>query len=125
MTCPLRMRRSRRTHRAMTAMGTAVGSLLLLAGPASAHVRVFSDGATNGAPATLRFRVPSEKADATTIRLDVTLPEGGTPTAVPAAPGWTERGKAPLPKAGLPPWSGPPLRATSSGPTNTVTPTYG
>lgn len=70
-------------------LGTATGALFLLAGPASAHVRVFSDGAEGGSPATLRFRVPSEKADVTTIRLEVALPKGVTPTAVPPASGWT------------------------------------
>ncbi|MFF1354450.1 DUF1775 domain-containing protein [Streptomyces sp. NPDC058297] len=72
-------------------LAATAGSLLLLAGPASAHVRVFSDGAKEGHPAELRFRVPSEKADVTTVRLDVTLPKGVTPTAVPPATGWTPR----------------------------------
>ncbi|MBU3868433.1 DUF1775 domain-containing protein [Streptomyces sp. 4503] len=72
-------------------LGTATGALLLLAGPASAHVRVFSDGAKEGSPATLRFRVPSEKADVTTIRFEVALPKGVTPTAVPSASGWTRK----------------------------------
>ncbi|GAA3755647.1 DUF1775 domain-containing protein [Streptomyces tremellae] len=72
-------------------LAAVAGSLLLVAGPASAHVRVFSDGAKEGQPATLRFRVPSEKADVTTVRVDVTLPRGVTPTAVPAAAGWTVR----------------------------------
>jgi uncharacterized protein YcnI len=52
---------------------------------------VFSEGAKEGSPATLRFRVPSEKADVTTIRLDVALPQGVTPTAVPPASGWTRK----------------------------------
>ncbi len=80
-------------------LGTAAAALFLLAGPASAHVRVFSDGAKEGSPATLRFRVPSEKADATTVRVDVTLPKGVTPTDVPPAFGWTGK-EMPSPEDG-------------------------
>ncbi|WP_250739133.1 DUF1775 domain-containing protein [Streptomyces sp. G1] len=69
-------------------LGTAAGALFLLAGTASAHVRVFADGAKQESPATLRFRVPSEKADATTVRIDVTLPQGVMTTAIPPATGW-------------------------------------
>ncbi|MFG2582653.1 DUF1775 domain-containing protein [Streptomyces malaysiensis] len=90
MTPPPRIRSGRRTHKAAAVLATAAG-VLLLAGPASAHVRVFSDGAEEGSPATLRFRVPSEKADVTTIRLEVALPKGVTPTAVPPAAGWTRK----------------------------------
>ncbi|MEU1312756.1 DUF1775 domain-containing protein [Streptomyces cinnamoneus] len=82
-------RSSRRAHRATAVLGTVAGALLLLTGTASAHVRVFSEGAKEGSPATLRFRVPSEKADATTVRVDVTLPTGVTSTDVPPASGWT------------------------------------
>lgn len=85
------IRSSRRTHRAAAVLGTAAGVLLLLTGPASAHVRIFADGAKQGSPATLRFRVPSEKADATTVRIDVTLPKGVTSTAIPPASGWKQK----------------------------------
>lgn len=88
---PPRIRSSRRTHRAAAVLGTAAGALFLLSGPASAHVRVFADGAKEGSPATLRFRVPSEKADATTVRVDVTLPKGVTSTGIPPAAGWTRK----------------------------------
>ena len=89
MTRTPRMRASRRAHRATAVLGTAAAALLLLAGTASAHVRVFSDGAKEGSPATLRFRVPSEKADATTVRVDVTLPKEVTANGAPPASGWT------------------------------------
>ncbi|WP_051854243.1 MULTISPECIES: DUF1775 domain-containing protein [unclassified Streptomyces] len=85
------MRSSRRAHRGTAVLGTAAGALLLLTGTASAHVRVFAEGPKEGNPATLRFRVPSEKADATTVRVDVTLPTGVTSTSAPPAPGWTRR----------------------------------
>lgn len=99
MTRPPRIRSSRRTHRAVAVLGTAAGALFLLAGPASAHVRVFADGAKEGSPATLRFRVPSEKADATTIRVGVTLPKGVTSTGAPPASGWTRK-ETPSPEGG-------------------------
>ncbi|MGV9937250.1 DUF1775 domain-containing protein [Streptomyces olivaceoviridis] len=54
-------------------------------------MRVFSEGAKEGNPATLSFRVPSEKADVTTVRVDVALPRGVAPTAVPPASGWTRK----------------------------------
>ncbi|MER6186074.1 DUF1775 domain-containing protein [Streptomyces sp. NPDC001652] len=54
-------------------------------------MRVFADGAKQESPATLRFRVPSEKADATTVRVDVSLPKGVTSTAIPPAPGWKQK----------------------------------
>ncbi|MCD9195155.1 DUF1775 domain-containing protein [Streptomyces albireticuli] len=89
MTRTPRTRPGRRAHRTAAVLATVVGALLPLTGTASAHVRVFSEGATEGSPATLRFRVPSEKADTTTVRVDVTLPTGVTSTGVPPASGWT------------------------------------
>jgi uncharacterized protein YcnI len=85
----LRHRFSRRTCKVAAVLSTASGALLLLTGPASAHVRVLSDDAQESSPATLRFRVPSEKVEVTTVRVDVTLPQGVTATAVLPAPGWT------------------------------------
>jgi uncharacterized protein YcnI len=52
---------------------------------------VFSEGAEAGSPATLRFRVPSEKADTTTVRIDVALPAGVTATGAPPTAGWTRK----------------------------------
>lgn len=73
----------------VTAAGT-VGAVLLLAGPAAAHVRVIGD-VIPGKPATLQFRVPSELADATTVRVVVDVPPELSVTAVPALDGWTEK----------------------------------
>ncbi|MFD9903550.1 DUF1775 domain-containing protein [Streptomyces sp. NPDC059063] len=84
-------RPSRRALRTTAVLATAAGALLLLTGTASAHVRVFSEGAKEGSPATLRFRVPSEKADTTTVRVDVTLPTGVTSTGAPPPSGWTRK----------------------------------
>ncbi|MGW6954099.1 DUF1775 domain-containing protein [Streptomyces chartreusis] len=99
MTRPPRICFSQRAHRAASVLGTAAGALFLLAGPASAHVRVFADGAKEGSPATLRFRVPSEKADATTVRVAVTLPKGIRSTGAPPASGWTGK-ETPSPEGG-------------------------
>ncbi|MDO0924023.1 DUF1775 domain-containing protein [Streptomyces sp. TG1A-8] len=85
-----RLPRPRCVRRAAVAvLGSCAGSVLLLAGPASAHVRVFSDGASEGHAATLRFRVPAEKPSVTTVRIEVTLPAGVRPVSYPAVPGWT------------------------------------
>ncbi|MFE3168884.1 DUF1775 domain-containing protein [Streptomyces sp. NPDC059224] len=62
-------------------------------------MRVFADGAKEGSPAALRFRVPSEKADATTVRVDVTLPKGVASTGIPPASGWTRK-EIPSPAGG-------------------------
>ncbi|TMR27494.1 DUF1775 domain-containing protein [Actinomadura geliboluensis] len=72
---------------AATAMSAAM--VTLLASPASAHVRVLSEGAEAGRPATLQFRVPSEKEFSTTVRIDIALPEGVTADSVPEIEGWT------------------------------------
>ncbi|MGH3244350.1 MAG: DUF1775 domain-containing protein, partial [Spirillospora sp.] len=73
----------------MAAVAVGAGTVVLLPGTASAHVRVLSEGAEAGKPATLRFRVPSEKEVSTTVRVDVTLPKGVTADSVPAVKGWT------------------------------------
>ncbi|MFG2500711.1 DUF1775 domain-containing protein [Streptomyces sp. NPDC048441] len=73
-----------------TAVAGAAGAVLLCAGSAAAHVRVIGD-VIPGEPATLQFRVPSELADATTVRIAVAVPSGLSVTAVPALDGWTER----------------------------------
>ncbi|MES9538825.1 DUF1775 domain-containing protein [Actinomadura sp. NPDC000600] len=72
-----------------TAAAIGAGMVMPLSAPASAHVRVLSEGAEAGKPATLQFRVPSEKEFSTTVRVDVTLPEGVTAGSVPVDDGWT------------------------------------
>lgn len=85
---------SRRTRRhlarTITAAAGAAGTVLLLAGPSSAHVRVIGD-VLPGKPATLGFRVPSELAEATTVRVAVLVPKNLKIVSVPAVKGWTER----------------------------------
>jgi len=70
------------------AAGVAV---LGFAGPASAHVTVNPSEATQGGYAALTFRVPNERDDASTTKLEVALPTD-TPFAsvsVKPIPGWT------------------------------------
>ncbi|MFI6951322.1 DUF1775 domain-containing protein [Streptomyces sp. NPDC050422] len=84
----------RRTRRHISPLATvaagAAGAVLLAAGTAAAHVRVIGD-VIPGRPATLQFRVPSEMADATTVRIAVAVPPDLTVTSVPVLDGWTEK----------------------------------
>lgn len=84
----------RRTRRHISPLVTvaagAAGAVLLAAGTAAAHVRVIGE-VIPGKPATLQFRVPSELADATTVRIAVAVPPELTVTSVPVLDGWTEK----------------------------------
>ncbi|NGN68583.1 YcnI family protein [Streptomyces sp. A7024] len=70
--------------------GLAAGAVLLLAVPASAHVSVNPDEAEQGGYATVNFKVPNERDNASTVKLEVTLPEDHPLTsAMPQpVPGW-------------------------------------
>ncbi|MCK8676377.1 YcnI family copper-binding membrane protein [Streptomyces lichenis] len=72
--------------------GVAASSVVLLAGPAFAHVSVQPQGeAAKGGYATVNFKVPNERDNASTVKLEVTLP-ADTPMAsvLPQpVPGWT------------------------------------
>ncbi|GAA5154451.1 MULTISPECIES: YcnI family copper-binding membrane protein [Amycolatopsis] len=79
--------RSRRLAVAVLA-GTA---LALACQPvASAHVSASPDTVTPGEPATISFRVPNERDDATTVRLEVVFPaDAHLGSATPEnLPGW-------------------------------------
>lgn len=67
------------------------GSVLLIAGPAAAHVSVNPDEAEQGGYATVNFKVPNERDDAATVKLEVTLPaDHPLSSAMPQpVPGWT------------------------------------
>jgi periplasmic copper chaperone A len=60
-------------------------------GAASAHVTVNPRDATQGGYAKLAFRVPNEKDDASTVKLEVTLPADApiASVSVKPVPGWT------------------------------------
>lgn len=85
------LRRIRRhTSPLVTVAAGAAGAVLLAAGSSAAHVRVIGDVIPTK-PATLRFRVPSEMADATTVRIAVAVPPELAVTSVPVLDGWTEK----------------------------------
>lgn len=76
--------------RALAATFATVG-LVLLAGPASAHVTVNPDEATQGGYAKLTFRVPTESDTASTTKLEVVFPTDHplASVSVKPHPGWT------------------------------------
>ena len=78
-------------RRPLAAAAAAGGALVLLAGPAAAHVSVSAPEAEPGGFATLTFSVPNERSDASTTKVQVTMPEDA-PLAfvsVEPVPGWT------------------------------------
>ncbi|MDX3853002.1 YcnI family protein [Streptomyces sp. AK02-01A] len=77
--------------RASVAGGIAAAALLLLAGPASAHVGVQPVGeAAKGGYATINFKVPNERDDASTVKVEVNFPTDHPLASVMAEPiaGW-------------------------------------
>ncbi|MFE7836245.1 YcnI family protein [Streptomyces sp. NPDC057474] len=76
----------------IAAVGALAGSaVLLLSGPAFAHVSVAPEGpAAKGGYATVNFKVPNERDDATTTKLEVNFPtDHPLASAQPEAiPGW-------------------------------------
>ncbi|MET9292212.1 YcnI family protein [Streptomyces sp. NPDC003077] len=70
--------------------GIAAGSVLLLATPALAHVSVQPGQAEQGGYATINFKVPNERDNASTVKLEVTLPtDHPLASAMPQpVPGW-------------------------------------
>lgn len=89
----------------LTRIATATGlsGLLLLAGAAGAqaHVRVTPSSTEGGGFSVLTFRAPTERPDAGTVKITVTLPQDHplTSVSVRPLPGWTISTKeAALPK---------------------------
>ncbi|CAM5352713.1 Membrane protein OS=Streptomyces microflavus OX=1919 GN=Smic_40250 PE=4 SV=1 [Streptomyces microflavus] len=78
-----------RVSRIAIATGVAASTVLLLAGPAAAHVSVQPQGeAAKGGYATLNFKVPNERDQASTVKVEVNFPadhplSSVTPEAVP------------------------------------------
>jgi uncharacterized protein YcnI len=82
----------RRTFlRGLAVVGIAATAVLLLAGPAAAHVTVNPSNATQGGYTKVAFRVPNEKSDAQTVKLEVSLPTETPIASVSLRPlaGWT------------------------------------
>jgi uncharacterized protein YcnI len=73
----------------VTAAAVGVG-VLVFAGPASAHVSVQPGSATQDSYAKVAFRVPNEREDAGTTKLEVSLPLDQPLSSVQtrAMPGW-------------------------------------
>lgn len=77
--------------RVSVAGAVAASALLLFAGPASAHVSVQPLGqAAKGGSAVVNFKVPTERDDASTVKLEVNLPADHPLASVSAQamPGW-------------------------------------
>jgi len=86
--------------RTSLALGAAGALSLALAGTAYAHVTVQPGSAEKGSYAAVSFRVPNEKPDSGTVKVEVTLPTDTPFTSVRTepVPGWTAQVvTAPLP----------------------------
>jgi periplasmic copper chaperone A len=84
--------RTRALLRAAAALGAAIIAAVASApGTASAHVTVSSPAAIQGGYAKVTFRVPNEKGDASTTKLEVTVPADRPIASVSVKPvaGWT------------------------------------
>ncbi len=78
--------------RAAVASAVSIAAVLLVAGPASAHVTISADDSTRGASdAILTFRVPNEEDAAVTTKIDIKFPTKNPIASVKPAPkqGWT------------------------------------
>jgi periplasmic copper chaperone A len=83
--------RARILRRATVVGAATAAAVLLLAGPALAHITVNPASVPAGSASELTFRVPNEEAHANTVRVDVRIPTQH-PIAqllVRPVPGWT------------------------------------
>ncbi|UQX02071.1 YcnI family protein [Streptomyces sp. RerS4] len=80
-----------KTSRVSFAAALAAGAVLVLSGPAFAHVSVQPGEATKGGYATINFKVPNERDNASTTQLEVNFPVDQPLTSVMPQdiPGWT------------------------------------
>ncbi|MET9606473.1 YcnI family protein [Streptomyces sp. NPDC006512] len=80
-----------KTSRVSFAAALAAGSVLVLSGTAFAHVSVQPGDATKGGYATINFKVPNERDNASTTQLEVSFPIDQPLTSVMPQdiPGWT------------------------------------
>ncbi|MFJ8813342.1 YcnI family copper-binding membrane protein [Amycolatopsis thermoflava] len=78
-------------RRTVTATAVGIAAMFLLPPAAWAHVSVSPDTAEPGERATVAFRVPNERDDATTVRLEVRFPEDKPLASVTpqTVPGWS------------------------------------
>ncbi|MGW0389460.1 YcnI family copper-binding membrane protein [Streptomyces sp. NPDC003042] len=80
-----------KTSRVSFAAALAAGAVLILSGPAFAHVSVQPGEAAKGGYATINFKVPNERDNASTTQLEVNFPIDQPLTSVMPQdiPGWT------------------------------------
>jgi uncharacterized protein len=76
--------------RTITLAAVAAGALALPAA-ASAHVTIQPPQVVAGTSTVLTVRVPNERDDASTVKVDVRLPPGFVSASWEALPGWTVR----------------------------------
>ncbi|WP_240136916.1 YcnI family copper-binding membrane protein [Streptomyces sp. MUM 178J] len=90
-TAPIPRRTAATLSRLAVATGVAASSVLLLSGTAFAHVTVQPQGeAAKGGYATVNFKVPNERDNASTVKLEVSFPaDHPLASAMPQpVPGW-------------------------------------
>ncbi|MGW7100236.1 YcnI family copper-binding membrane protein [Streptomyces sp. NPDC054838] len=80
-----------KTSRVSFAAALAAGAVLVLSGPAFAHVGVQPGEAAKGGYAVINFKVPNERDNASTTQLEVNFPVDQPLTSVMPQdiPGWT------------------------------------
>lgn len=79
------------SHRRVAVTGAlAASAVLVAAGTAEAHVSVEPEQAAKGDYSTVTFKVPNERDDASTVKLEVNLPTGHPLASVmpQPVPGW-------------------------------------
>lgn len=74
--------------RVHTLLATALAAVAVLPSTAGAHVTVQPDTAPAGAYVVENVRVPSERDDARTTKVDVQLPDGFAAVSYAPVPGW-------------------------------------
>jgi uncharacterized protein len=77
--------------RRIAAVAAGVTGALALPAAAGAHVTIQPTSAPAGAETVLAVRVPNERDDASTVKVDVRLPPGFVSASWEAQPGWTVR----------------------------------
>jgi uncharacterized protein YcnI len=84
-------RRNRRISQLAAVGGTATLALLVVAGPAAAHVTANPNTAEQGSYSKVSFRVPNEEASAqnTGVEVDLPLDHPIASVSVRPVPGWT------------------------------------
>jgi len=77
--------------RVLAVLFVATAAAIIPVSPAAAHVTVSPTTATTGGRGTFSFKVPNERADAATTRVEVLFPEDAVLTSVSLrpVPGWT------------------------------------